>query len=57
MLTGFKMSLASKFVLYRPEEKANGDPWNEILKFLECKDEINQQIELRVDEKKGDLNV
>ena len=51
------MSLASKFVLYRPEEKANGDPWNEILKFLECKDEINQQIELRVDEKKGDLNV
>ena len=57
MLTGFKMSLASKFALYRPEQKANEDAWNKILKFLECKDEINQQIELRVDENKGDLNV
>ena len=57
MLTGFKMSLASRFVLYRPEQKVNGDAWNEVLKFLECKDEINQQIELRIDEKKGDLNV
>ena len=51
------MSLASKFALYRPEQKANEDAWNKILKFLECKDEINQQIELRVDENKGDLNV
>ena len=27
--------------------KANGDPWNGILKFSECKDKINQQIELK----------
>ena len=26
MLTGFKVSLASKFLFYRPEHKANGDP-------------------------------
>ena len=41
------MLLATKCLSYRPEHKANGDPWNEILKFLECKDEINQQIELK----------
>ena len=32
-----------------------GDPWNGILKFFECKVEINQQIATaqRVDEKNG----
>ena len=43
MLTEFEVSsLASKCVFYRPEHKRNG-----ILKFLECKDEINQHIELK----------
>ena len=50
MSTGFKVSsLASKLVFYRPEHKANGGPWNGILKFFECKDEIKK----RVDEKNG----
>ena len=45
MLTGFKVSLASKCVLYRPEHRANGrDPWNEILEY---KDQINQQKKLK----------
>ena len=46
MSTDFKMpSVASKFLFYRPEHKANGaKPGNVILKFLGCKDEINQQI-------------
>ena len=30
-----------------------GNPWNEILKFLECKDEIKQQIELKEEMKKS----
>ena len=34
MLTGFKVSFASKCVFYRPEHEANGAPWNKILKFL-----------------------
>ena len=31
--------------LKRSEDKANGKPWNKILKSSKCKDEIDQQIE------------
>ena len=35
MLTGFKVSLASKCVFYRPEHKANGGPLKWDFEILE----------------------
>ena len=32
-----------------------GDPWSRILKFLESKDEINQQVELKEEMKEARL--
>ena len=59
MLTSFKVSLlANKCVFYlqtRTDIRQMGDPWNGILKFLECKDETNQQIEFKEWIKKMEL--
>ena len=49
MLAGLTMSFSEcKCAFYRPEHKAiNGTSWNWILKFLKCKTEIYQVIELK----------
>ena len=49
MLTGFKLtSLTCKCVFCSPEQCANdGGPRNCILEVFECRNEINQWIELK----------
>ena len=50
MLTGLKVSsLARKCVFYRSVHETNerGTPWNFILKYLKCKNEIKQLIDLK----------
>ena len=48
MLTGFKVSSLQVDVYFTDQNiRQMGDPWNEILKFLECKGEINQQMQLK----------
>ena len=54
MLTGFKLSLlASKYVFYRPEHKANGEPlkWNFEVLGMQRWDKTTDRAQ-RVDEKK-----
>ena len=48
MLAGFKVLSLTKNVYFADQNiKKIEDPWNGILKLLECKNEINQQIELK----------
>ena len=60
MLTGFRISLASKCVFYRPEHKANGGPlkWNfEVLEMQRWEKPIDRAQKVDVKDVKYEVKM